>query len=178
MPVTYTFGLMKITLDHNVVLDFVNDSPRVATLREKITKGVYTPCVVEVGASELRERGIQPEHYDQFQTLLREAGLESAPRLAPIAIWDVFFWDHALWSSEEAEAEADRIEGILFGDSPQVEPGSRVWLNRKCDVLSMWCHIHYCSDVFVTSDGNFHKATKLPRLIELGAKRIARPEEL
>lgn len=169
---------MKITLDHNVLLDFVNGSPRVARLREQITNGVYTPNVVEVGASELQQRGIQPDHYDLFEALLREAGLESAERLAPIAIWDVFFWDHALWSSREFEAQADRIEIVLFGDSQQVVPGGRAWLNRKCDVLSMWCHIHYGNDIFVTSDGNFHKTTKLPRLIELGAKRIARPEGL
>jgi len=169
---------MKITLDHNVLLDFVNGSPRVAPLREQITNGVYTPYVVEVGASELQQRGIQPDHYDQFEALLREANLESAERLAPIAIWDVFFSDHALWSSPELEAQADQIETILFGDSSQVESGGRAWLNRKCDVLSMWCHIYYSNDIFVTSDGNFHKATKLPRLMELGAKRVARPEEL
>lgn len=169
---------MKITVDHNVLLDFVVDSPRIVKLREKIAAGVYAPYVVEVGASEMRQGGAQADHYDQFEVLLRDAGLDSAPRLAPIAIWDVFFWDHALWSSEELEAEADRIEQVLFGESPQVESGSRVWLNRKCDVLSMWCHIHYANEIFVTSDGNFHKATKLPRLIELGAKKIARPEEL
>ena len=90
----------------------------------------------------------------------------------------MFFWDHFLWSDDKGEAELDEIEGVLFGDSPPVDPGSRAWLNRKCDVLSMWCHIHYGNDVFVTSDGNFHKATKLPRLIALGAKRIARPEEM
>ena len=39
----------------------------------------------------------------------------------------------------------------------------------------MWCHLHYKNDIFVTSDGNFHKATKLPRLLALGAGQIVRP---
>jgi hypothetical protein len=169
---------MKVTLDHNVVIDFVNHSARVEPLREQISKGVYEPFVVEVGASEFRERGVQPDRYDLFEELLRSAGLEAAPRLAPLAVWDVFFWDHALWGDENSEVELDRIEKILFGDSQAAEAGSRAWLNRKCDVLSLWCHIHYGNEIFVTSDGNFHKATKLPRLIELGARRTARPEEL
>ena len=169
---------MKATLDHNVVIDFANGSPRVGQFRRSISSGLYEPYVVEVGASEYRERGIQPDRYDLFEGLLLEAGLDAAPRLAPIAIWDIFFWEHALWSGEEDEQQLDRIEDVLFGDSQSVDPGSRAWLNRKCDVLSMWCHIHYANDVFVTSDGNFHKATKLPRLIALGARQIARPEAL
>ncbi len=169
---------MKATLDHNVVIAFANQSPRVEQLRAQIESRVCEAFVVEVGASEFRQRGVQPDRYDLFEELLREAKLDALPRLAPLAIWDVFFWDHALWSDDKGEAELHEIEGVLFGDAPAVDSGSRAWLNRKCDVLSMWCHLHYGNDVFVTSDGNFHKATKLPCLVALGAKRIARPDEL
>jgi hypothetical protein len=46
------------------------------------------------------------------------------------------------------------------------------WLNRLCDAHSLWCHIHYKNELFLTSDGNFMKKTKLPRLLALGAGRI------
>jgi hypothetical protein len=83
-------------------------------------------------------------------------------------------------------AQAEAIEDILFGESPSIDimaeshdsPRIATWLNRICDVQSMWCHLHYQNDIFVTSDGNFHKATKQPRLLALGAGRIVRPEEL
>ena len=169
---------MKITLDHNVVIDLVNGTARVSNLRAQIEAGVYQPFVVEIGASEMRERGIQPDRYDLFETLLCDAGLDAAPRLAPLGIYDVTFYDHCLWSSKELDAEVDGIESILFVDSPPARPGSKIWLNRTCDVMSMWCHIRAENDVFATSDGNFFKTSKLPRLISLGAKRVARPEEL
>lgn len=169
---------MNITLDHNVVIDFVNGTSRVGNLRAQIAAGAYEPFVVEIGASEMRERGIQPDRYDLFEALLREAGLESAPRLPPLGMYDVTFYGHCLYSSKELHAEVDRIEQVLFGDSPPAGPGSRAWLNRTCDVLSMWCHIRAANDIFVTSDGNFHKASKLPRLVQLGARRIERPDAL
>ena len=52
----------------------------------------------------------------------------------------------------------------------------REWINKKCDVQAMWCHIHYSGDAFVTSDTNFHKHTKKPRLKALGAGEILTPD--
>jgi hypothetical protein len=49
------------------------------------------------------------------------------------------------------------------------------WRNHKCDVLAMWCHIHYGGDVFVTTDRNFMKASKQQRLEALGAREIQTP---
>ena len=81
---------------------------------------------------------------------------------------------------------ANEIESVLFGETPRIEvtgeaedsPKFAAWLNRICDVQTMWCHLHHGNNVFVTSDRNFHKATKLPRLVAMGAGRIAKPEEL
>lgn len=120
------------------------------------------------------------------RTCFREANLESAARLAPMMIWDVTFWDHCLWCNDEMQVLAGDIEQVLFAGSPRIDianvpehsPDAAVWLNRVCDVQSMWCHIHYKNGIFVSSDSNFHKATKAPRLLNMGAGRIARPEEL
>jgi hypothetical protein len=177
---------MKLTLDHNVIVDFANRSPNVEHLRELIADGSYQAFVVEIGASEMRQRGIQPDRYDLFEQLLFEAGLASLPRLSPMVISDVTFWDHALWSDKAMASQADKIEEILFGGSPPFvlagAPEDSRWvaarLNRICDVQTMWCHLYYGNEVFVTSDRNFHKVTKLPRLLELGAGRVSKPEEL
>ena len=177
---------MKLTLDHNVVIDLANRSPNVDGLRQLMADGTHQAHVVEIGASEMRQRGIRPVRFDLFEQLLDEAGLYTASRLAPMMIWDLTFWDHGLWSDEQMAAEAKEIEDVLFGESPAIDikgepddsPKVAAWLNRVCDVQSMWCHLHYGNEVFVSSDRNFHKATKLPRLLSLGAGRIARPEEL
>ena len=50
-------------------------------------------------------------------------------------------------------------------------------MNQLCDVHTLWCHIHYGCDVFVTMDRNFYKVTKRQALADLGAKRIIRPVE-
>lgn len=176
---------MKLTLDHNVIIDLANNSANVVGLRKLLQSCNHEGFVVEIGASEMRRRGVKPDRYDLFERLLEEAGIVSLPRLAPMMIWDVTFWDHALWFDEHMAAKAKRIEDVLFGGSPALDitgepdmsPKSAAWLNRLCDVQSMWCHLHYANDVFVTSDRNFHKATKAPRLLALGAGKICRPEE-
>jgi hypothetical protein len=54
---------------------------------------------------------------------------------------------------------------------------SRKWLNAACDVMMIWSHIHHRADFFVTEDRNFHKLTKKPRLLELGARQICTPSD-
>jgi hypothetical protein len=177
---------LKLTLDHNVIIDLAKGSANVARLREVLANGQCQGYVVEIGASEMRQRGIRPERYDLFEALLEEAGIRLLPRLAPMMIWDVTFWDHSLWSDDAMLNRAVEIEQILFSKSPRIDitgepdtsPSFATWLNRVCDVQTMWCHLHYANDVFVTSDRNFHKATKFPRLQAMGVGRICRPEEL
>lgn len=177
---------MKITLDHNVIIDLANGSANVVRLREALACNRYQAFVVEIGASEMRQRGIKPDRYDLFERLLEDAGIASLPRLIPMMIWDVTFWDHGLWSDEHMAVQAKQIEDVLFGESPPIDitgepdgsPKAAAWLNRLCGVHTMWCHLHYANNVFVTSDRNFHKTTKLPRLLALGAGKICKPEEL
>lgn len=175
---------MKLTLDHNVVIDLVNGSSNVERLRQAIAEDSHQAFVVEIGASEMRQRGVTPDRYDLFEQLLHEAGLALLPRLSPMMIWDVTFWDRGLWSDEKMAAQSMQIEEILFDGSPPIDitgetensPKVATWRNRICDVQTMWCHLHYGNEVFLSSDRNFHKATKLPRLLALGAGEILRPQ--
>ena|SRR2546429_368535 len=81
---------------------------------------------------------------------------------------------------------SNAIRDVLFGNSPSIDiatvgidsPTGRNWVNRLCDVQGMWCHIQNGNDVFLTSDSNFTKKTKLPKLIALGAGRICHPCDL
>ena len=177
---------MRLTIDHNVIIDLAKDSPNIKRLREVLADERHQVYVVEIGASEMRKRGIRPNRIDLFEELLEEAGIRRLPRLMPMMIWDVTFWDHSLWADDAMISRSAEIEEILFGESPRIDianatkdsPQSAAWLNRVCDVQAMWCHLHYKNEVFVTSDRNFHKATKVPRLLAMGAGRISRPEEL
>jgi hypothetical protein len=186
LPLSSALGTMKLTIDHNVIIDLANGSSNVARLREIIEAEQNQVYVVEIGASEMRQRGIRPDRYDLFEELLKEAGISKLPRLMPMMIWNVTFWDHGIWSNSSMSNCAKEIEQILFGESPPINiagesdttPKFAAWLNRICDVHTMWSHLYYANDVFVSSDRNFHKTTKHPRLIEMGAGKICRPEEL
>lgn len=179
-------NVVKVTLDHNVIIDLANRTSNVDRIRKMLAAEDCQAYVVEIGASEMRQRGIRPERYDLFEQLLDDAGIRSLPRLTPMMIWDVTFWDHWVWSDDLMLNRAADIEQVLFGDASRIDlqvgindsKKFKKWLNRTCDVHTMWCHLHYANDVFVTSDRNFCKATKLTQLLEMGAGRICSPEEL
>ena len=102
-----------------------------------------------------------------------------------MGIWDVTFWDYSLWADQPMEELARQIHDVLFplidfayaiylSKNPGMDSNEAYykWRNAKSDVFTLWSHIYYGGDVFVTTDKNFHKATKNPRLIALGAKEI------
>lgn len=177
---------MRITLDHNCIIH-LEQGTEIGSQVETIVANRSNQCfVVNIGASEMRERGVKPEHYDRFEELLAAARIEHLPRLNPMLIFDVTFWDRCVWASDEMIQLAQAIESALFGNAQSIDiakeehdsPAGRKWLNRICDVHTMWCHIHNGNEVFLTTDDNFTKETKLPKLIALGAGRICHPSAL
>ncbi len=177
---------MKITLDHNCLINLANDNEVGKKIRNIVDSKKHVCFVVNIGASEMRERGILPDHYEQFEEFLTEIGLSHLDRIDPIAIFDVTFWDRCVYSGDDAERLINDIESILFpnkleGDIAKEGLDSkygRKWLNRLCDIHTMWCHINNENDIFLTSDKNFMKETKKQKLIELGEKSIKHPNEL
>lgn len=170
---------MKITLDHNCIIHLENKTACGQKIQEIVTNAENHCFVVNMGASEMRKKGVLPDHYEKFEELLKSAGIEHLPRLDPIEIWDVTFWDRCVWA-DEMEKLSDEIESVLFPNPSKVDvategldsPDGKKWLNRQCDVQTMWCHIHYGNQVFLTADENFTKQTKWPGLHRLGAGRI------
>jgi hypothetical protein len=138
--------------------------------------------VVAIAAADRVVGGRIAEDFSDFLAFLGRLGISDAEILLPFAICDITHLDHAILASEADEQLEAEIWGILFPNCPVACPSSGSsdvgkWLNRKCDSMSMWCHIHYDGDMFVTSDWNFHKPTKIQRLIALGAGRILKPNE-
>jgi len=177
---------MKITLDHNCIINLERRT-EIGSVVEAIVANPNNECfVVNIGASEMRERGVRPDKYERFEELLVAARIDHLPRINPMLIFDVTFWDRCAWASPGTVQLAKDIESVLFGNAEPINiekevldsPSWRKWLNRVCDVQSLWCHIRNSNDVFLTTDGNFTKKSKLPRLIALGAMRICPPQEL
>lgn len=176
---------MKITLDHNCIIDLVNKTIAGNQVEAIIKNTKYECFVVNIGASEMQKWGVNSNSYDKFEELLNEANIAKLPRLDPMGIWDVTFWDNCIYSDEIMTNLSDQIEVILFGNTIGGIPNGglsskegRKYLNKLCDVHTLWCHIFYGNDIFLTNDGNFMKKTKLPKLLKLGAKNICRPIDL
>jgi len=177
---------MKVTLDHNCIIN-LECRTEIGALIEAIVANPSNDCfVVNIGASEMRERGIRPDKYELFEELLTTARIDHLPRINPMFIFDVTFLNRCAWGDKQTIQLAQDIETVLFGNSDPIDiekegldsSAGRKWLNRVCDIHSLWCHIQNGNDVFLTADGNFTKETKLPKLIVLGARRICHPREL
>lgn len=176
-------GPMKITLDHNCILDLELGTD-VGSQIKAIIENPQSECfVVNIGASELRKSGVKPDRYDLFEELLSKLGIAHLSRLNPMGILNVTFWDRCVFTDEAMIQLAKNIEQILFGNSKPIvlaqdnldSPNGRKWLNRICDVHTMWCHIQNRNEVFLTTDKNYLRATKYQKLVDLGAMRICRP---
>ena len=147
---------------------------------------VFIPAIP---ASENQRGDALHRNFAEFGKFLLEIGCADCSLLNPKGYWDITFWDHCVYGPPDDD---EPIHKILFpriafrygdylrlcGIAPDGGSVDKKWRRAKCDVLAMWCHIHYGNDIFVTSDANFHKATKKPRLAALGAKEILRPAEV
>ncbi|HBA27742.1 MAG TPA: hypothetical protein DCY98_10215 [Nitrospinae bacterium] len=177
---------MKITLDHNCIIHLENDTDVGKAVRAIVTSIANECFVVNIGASEMRKKGVRPDRYEKFEELLGQVGISHLPRLNPMVILDVTFFDRCVFGDDSTIKLAGKIEDALFGESERIDiatvgldsPEGCQWLNRLCDVHGMWCHIQNGNDVFLTTDNNFSKETKLPKLLALGAGRICQPHEL
>lgn len=177
---------MKITLDHNCIINLENQTETGKKIEEIISRPGNQCFVVNIGASEMRQKGVLPDHYEKFDELLKTAGIDHLPRLDPMAIFNVTFFDRCVFSDDDMINLSTEIELVLFPEPFNVDiasvgldsPDGRKWLNRICDVHTLWCHIRYGNEIFLTTDGNFKKQTKLQKLLALGAGQICHPDEL
>ena len=187
-------AMIKFTLDTNCLIDLEEGRKGAAEVRKLVEahrRGIANVAVATVTASERQKDGGFLETYEDFQARLVSLGLDHLNQIQPLAHFGISFFDHGLWTSQEMADSEAAIHDVLspgipisypeyceaWDIDPEARPLNPKWRNRLCDTQIVWSHIHHGRDVLVTSDDNFFKASKLPRLVALGAKRICRPAE-
>lgn len=155
-------------------------------------RGLAHVAVVGMSASESQRAQSYLDNFEPFDDRLARLGIANVPTLAPTATWNVTFFDRSLWGGAESLDRETAIHGILFPDEPLTWDDYRsnrseakdekdlykVWRNHRCDVDALCSHIRENRDVFVTRDKNFHKETKRPKLVLLGAGEILDPADV
>lgn len=186
---------MKLTLDHNCIIALENNESDSQYLRQLIAMHNLKKIslrVAAIGASERLHGGGYTSHFLNFENRVAALGLQQIEFALPVGKWGITFWDRSLYGDSQTESLERAIHAILFPDvefeyqdfclrhnldSANSGKQGETWRNAKCDVLGLWSHINGGGDIFVTSDRNFHKQSKKPHLIALGAGSILKPEE-
>jgi hypothetical protein len=183
---------MLFTLDTNCVIDLEQNTPFAPPIRALVAAhraGRAEVAIPTISASELQRDGGYLTHFNQFLARLASVGLDGLPLIEPIAYFGVGFYGYGLLADEAMVALERQIHEVLhpevefdykdFCEARRIEMDpenpDRRWRNAKCDTQAMWSHIHHGRECFVTRDRNFLKASKEPRLITLGARRICEP---
>jgi hypothetical protein len=171
----------RFVFDTNCIIDLEEDRPSAAAVRSLIAAwriGEIDLAVVAVSASENHRDGSTGRNYSAFEAKLQVAGLSGVHVLLPPAIWDVSFWDHALWTDQEMEGLAVRAYSALFPNSSKAPPADAAknskWRNQLCDAIVVWSCIYHDWRHLVTRDENFHR--RASALGELGLREILYPD--
>ena len=172
----------KFTLDTNCIIELEENRPNAEHLRKLVkawTNGQIELAVVAVSASENQKSGTAHGDFSAFEEKFVNIGLDGAQHLLPLAIWDVCYWDHALWPDNEMERLESEIRGILFPNIP-VKPSEKIehnsqWRNNLCDILIAWSHALHQWDYLVTDDKNFHDHKD--ELKKMGINEVLNPKE-
>ena len=184
--------MLRFTLDTNCIIDLDAKQRNAESIRNLVRaheSGHAKVAVVAASASERQQGGTQLQHFQEFQNRIASLGLAKLDILKTLFYWDVGYWDWSLEMEPRFALLEQSIHDILFpsvecqwsdfcrsrGLDSEAVPKNSVWLNKKCDVLAMWSHMHYEHDIFVTSDENFHGEKKKSDLLILGAGRIEYP---
>src|SRR5271163_2941288 len=149
---------MKVTFDHNCLIHLEGGGEVADTIRSLLRDPIYQCYVVNVGASEMQRFGVRPDNYAAFEELLNRIGVGDLPRLNPIGIYGVTFWDHCLFAGDRDQVLLESIRNVLFPATDNTNGGDAIQnerseINRLCDTLTMCCHLSYENQVFLTTDG-------------------------
>jgi hypothetical protein len=191
---------MDVTFDTNCLVDLELKEGAVGELSAIIAaheEEKITISVPGIGASERLKDGTFAKNFSLFQQRINKLTKRQFEILKPPLYLGLAYFNWAILAGDTMIDLERQIHQILFPEihfiwadhaiahgldpNQAVEEHNKEWIkwrNRKCDTLSLWCHIYYNKDVFVTRDKNFHKATKKAALEKLGAKCILLPTEV
>jgi hypothetical protein len=169
--------MINVTLDKNLLIDLELERQPWFDNMEKIRKlgeeGKIIISIPSIMASERPKFGKKRiRNFSGFIGWVNGLGFTKAVFLSPIGYYDVTFWNHCLWSGPDLQKLELKIHNILVPSqipisSPPTELWDK-WINRKCDVLTVWSHIWYETDMLVTRDGKIINNSKKLKLV--GAK--------
>ena len=184
----------SFTLDTNCVIAVADERPEaqaVLDLAHAHAIGTASVALVAISASERQQDGTTLATFTAFKDRLTTLGLGHLDLLKPLAYFGIGYFDWCLLSGNESIAIEKRIHEVLFpaipfrwpdycdskGIAPETTSVGTSWRNAKCDVQAYWSHVHHKRQVFVTSDGNFHKQGKKASLLHEFGGQIATPGE-
>lgn len=189
----YPNEIMKTTLDYNCVIDLENEEYENSSLYSIIKlheKGNIELAVPGISASERFKAGAKISNFSEFLKRIQKLSVREIEILKPMGVWNFTYYGWCIWGSVEMVQLDREIHETLFPNIPfnwreyaqqnDLDPENQEikgkWRNARCDSISLWCHIHYQRDIFITRDNNFLK-TKKEKLIRLGAKSINTPDD-
>lgn len=185
--------MLTFSLDTNCIIAIDANRAEASSVRalaDAHASGTADVRLVAISASERQKSGDQLEMFSEFPKRMASLGLGHLPLLLPMMDPSVrTYWGDCLWPDEQMVLLERELHEVLFpgiphfwqdccdkhGIEPELTTIDRKWKNVKCDVLAIWSHVFFKRQVFVTTDTNFHKASKKSKLIELGAGRIETP---
>ncbi len=186
--------MISITLDNNCLIDLEQTQGDAASLSALVNLWRLQKiqlCVTAITAAEITKTGQMAPRLDDFDIRLSRAGLQGARVLPSIFYWGIGYPSNTInYATHDMLQFEKSIHNVLFSTieyeyqeycqkkgipsiNGQIDPK---WRNAKIDVLCLLSHIHAGADVFVTRDKNFHKKSKKPALIQLGANSILCPD--
>jgi hypothetical protein len=147
-----------------VLLLDTNDLRRIV---DTFRRGRLELVAAAISASENAPPGSE-KSFELFTERLRRIDLADLRLLPPMGYWGVTFWNRALWVNDEMKELEAKIHAILAPNlDMDDESDHRKWINTKCDVQMVWCHLWHKTDALITSDGAI--LSKADALAELGA---------
>jgi hypothetical protein len=167
--------MLKLTLETNCIVAVdENRQPDADCIRRLLTlhdEGKVKLRLAGSSASERQRDLTYLRNFGQFKARVDALGLGHLERLSPPATWGVSYWGSAVWVSDEDVVLLEQIHTALFPGNPSdlqrvlagvSDPADRAtaegkWRNRLMDVHALWCHLNYDGDVFVTTDGRYHR---------------------
>ena len=182
---------MRFTFDTNCLIDVEEGRLNASFVRDLVKlhgQNGINVAISAIGASERQRTNGYAKNFSEFQAKLKAIGFDSVELLPPLGYLDICFLDYCVFGDGTDALEQD-IHNVLF---PNIEfmwadyanarglaqdAQDKNWRNAKCDVLALWCHIKHGGGVFVTSDSNFHAATKRDKLKALGVGNVAYPKD-